>query len=375
MAKLVTILVIDDEEFMCDSCCKVYAKDGYRVDIARDGATGLQKVKELNPDLVLVDLKMPGMSGMEVLEEIKTIDPNIISVVITGYGTIDSAVESMKNGAYDFLPKPFTPDELRLITKRALERRRLIIESNRLRQEKDKMRENFISMVSHQLRTPLVAVQEYFEVILEGLAGEVTEEQRKMLERSKTRIDELLRLIKDWLDLSKIDADKIVNKLKPISLTEIITKTSDLMQTLAKQKNITLKTDIPENLPMILGNKETLEQAFLNLLDNGIRYNKNGGSITVKAKAEDGYVAVDISDTGIGIPKEELPFIFEQFYQIKNKKTQGIDGTGLGLSIVKKIVDAHSGTIRVTSETEKGSTFTVLLPKEVFRNEATDYTD
>ena len=360
--KIPNILVIDDDKFMCDSCLQVYLKEGYSVDTAQDGSTGLQKIRQSKPDLVLVDLKMPGISGMEVLEEISKIDPNIVSIVITGYATIGSAVEAMKKNAYNFLPKPFTPNELRIITKRALERRRLLIEANRLRKEKEQMRERFISMVSHQLRTPLVAVQQYFEVILSGITGSVTKEQREILERSKIRIDELIILIKDWLDLAKINADKLVNELNPISLLPILTKTFDLIKTLAKQKNITLKIDIQEGLPMIIGNKDTIEQVFINLLENGIRYNKDGGSLLFKAKSENGYVAVEISDTGIGISKEHLPFIFEQFYQIKkNKRT---DGTGLGLSIVKRIIDAHSGTIKIKSEPGRGSTFTILLPRK-----------
>jgi len=359
MSKDATILIVDDEESLCDSCSQVYVKDGYSVDVATDGITGLQKVKDINPDIVLVDLKMPGMSGMEVLEEIKKIDPEIISIVITGYATIDSAVEAMKRGAYDFLPKPFTPDQLRVITGRALEKRASLIEIHRL----EKMREGFISMVSHQLKTPLVAVQEYFEVILGGMAGKVTKEQREMLERSKIRIDDLLKLIKDWLNLSRIDEDRILDKLEPISIVPILTKTKELMKASARQKNITLKMDISMSLPMVFGNTESLEQVFLNLIDNGIRYNKDGGTLSIRTTIENGYVIVEISDTGIGIPKDKLPFIFEQFYQVKGDKSQKTYGTGLGLSIVKKIVEAHSGIIKVTSEPGKGSTFKVFLPR------------
>ncbi|MDH5203981.1 MAG: response regulator, partial [Nitrospirota bacterium] len=139
-----TILVIDDEEAMRDSCCQVLTKDRYRTETAENADSGLQKIREIKPDLVLVDLKMPGMSGMELLEKVHDIDPNIVSVVITGYATIESAVEAMKRHAYDFLPKPFTPDQLRIVTKRGLERRRLALESARLQQEKEKMKENFI---------------------------------------------------------------------------------------------------------------------------------------------------------------------------------------------------------------------------------------
>ena len=360
MNKKANILIIDDEQYICDSCRQVYTKDGYQVDTANDGIKGLQKIKEFKPDMVVVDLKMPGMGGMEVLERINTIDPTIVSIVITGYATIESAVEAMKRHAFDFLPKPFTPNELRIVTQRALERRKLILETNRLREEKDRMKENFISMVSHQLRTPLVAVQQYFEVILAGMAGTVSEEQKRMLERSKIRIDELIELIKEWLDFARIDANKLVSELKPTNLIPVLFKSQDSMQVIAKQKDITLKMEVPENLPLIMGNAGFLEQVFLNLLENGIKYNKQSGSVTIKAVTENEFVRVDFSDTGIGISEQELSFIFEQFYQVK--RTNKTDGTGLGLAIVKRIIEAHSGTINVTSEPGKGTVFSILLP-------------
>ena len=360
-SKIIRILIIDDEHYICDSCSHVYIKDGYQVDTANDGLTGIKKIKEFKPDLVLVDLKMPGMSGMQVLEEMKKIDPTIVSVVITGYATIDSAVEAMKREAFDFLPKPFTPNELRLVTRRALKKRQLILETNRLREEKDRMKENFISMVSHQLRTPLVAVQQYFEVILGGMVGAVSEEQKNMMNRSKVRIDELIKLIKEWLDFAKIDANKLVAELKPTDLIPILAKVLDALQSLAEQNHVTLKMDIPENPALISGNANVLEQVFLNLVENGIRYNKDEGNVTIKAGMENGYVKVEVSDTGIGISQQELPFIFEQFYQVN--QSGRTDGTGLGLCIVKRIIDAHSGEIKVTSEPGRGTVFSVLLPE------------
>ena len=120
LEKKPVILVIDDEETMRDSCCQILLKEGLLTETAEDGSIGLEKVKETKPDLVLIDLKMPGVNGMEVLEKTKEIDPNIITVVITGYATVESAVEAMKKGAYDFLPKPFTPDQLRKLLRIAL---------------------------------------------------------------------------------------------------------------------------------------------------------------------------------------------------------------------------------------------------------------
>ena len=358
-----TILVIDDEDIMRKSCCRVLNKDGYRTETAEDGDSGLQKIREIKPDLALVDLKMPGMSGMELLEKIRGIDPNIVSVVITGYATIESAVESMKRNAYDFLPKPFTPDQLRIITRRGLERRRLALESERLRQEKEKMRENFITMVSHQLRSPLVSIQQYFEVILGSFAGKVASKQKKMIERASKRIDELIKLINDWLNMSHVEAGKLGEKFGPVDLVPLLSETKELLKPLAEAKKVALEMNLPNGIPLIQGNRDSLKQAFTNLISNGINYNLEGGTVTVSTREEDNHLVIEVSDTGIGIAPENLPFIFDEFFRVKTKETQGITGSGLGLPIAKRIIEAHQGTIKVASELGRGTTFSLFLPK------------
>ncbi len=357
------ILVIDDEESMRDACHQILTKDGYRTETAEDGNIGLKKIKEIKPDIVLIDLKMPGISGMEVLEKIPEIDPNIIPIVITGYATVESAVEAMKKGAFDFLPKPFTPDELRIIIKRGLERRKLIQEAAFFREEKRRIEENFITMVSHQLRSPLTAIQQYFEVILAGLTGEVAPKQKEMIERARDKLYGLLRLIDDWLSMARVDKDQLVEKFKPLNLTSLLSDIVNFMQPLAKEKQISLEIKSSDDLPTILGDKETLEQAFTNIISNGIIYNRPGGKLKIRIKEEGDYLVVEVSDTGIGIPKKDLPFIFDQFYRVKREETRQIKGTGLGLSIAKKIIDAHKGFIKVSSVLNEGSTFTILLPK------------
>ena len=364
-----TILVIDDEETMRDACQQVLNKSGYHTETSADGADGLRKVREFPPDLVLVDLKMPGISGMEVLEKIRKIDSTIISIVITGYATIESAVEAMKRGAYDFLPKPFTPDELRIIIKRGLERRELVLESLSLRREKEKIEKNFISMVSHELRRPLIDVQEYLEVVRAGIVGRLTQPQKGMLEKASGQINTLLVLIKDWLDMSRIEAGRMLENLELLDLSQILHKTVDLLREKIKNKKITLEVNIPAHLPLIKGEKLSIERVFTNLLRNAIDYNHEEGRISVKAKGEGDYVVIEVSDTGIGIPQKDIPFIFDEFFRVKNRKTRHITGSGLGLSIVKKIVEAHRGSIEVRSEEGKGSTFTVFLPEFTGTNE------
>lgn len=372
LEKKQTILVIDDDESMRDSCTQILTKDGFLAEIAKDGSSGLEKIKETKPDLVLIDLKMPGINGLEVLAKTKEIDPDIIAVVITGYATVESAVEAMKKGAYDFLPKPFTPDELRIIIKRGLERRKLILETESLRREKKLIEENFITMVSHQLRSPLVAILQYFEVILGGMAGEVSGKQREMIQKAQRRLENLMNLINDWLDVARLDNGQIINKLKPLSLKKVIKKTLEDMRPLAKKNDISLEIRPSSENKNVLGDEESLKQVFSNLITNAIRYNKPKGKVMITIKENRDFITTEIQDTGIGIAEEHLPFIFDQFYRVSKGESQKIKGTGLGLSIAKKIVEAHGGSIHVSSEDGKGSIFTVFLFKgekdDLFRN-------
>jgi signal transduction histidine kinase len=363
LEKKPTILVIDDDESMRDSCTQILTKDGFLAEMAKDGSSGLKKIEETKPDLVLIDLKMPGISGLKVLERTNEIDPNIIAVVITGYATVESAVEAMKKGAYDFLPKPFTPDELRIIIKRGLERRRLILETESLRREKKLMEENFITMVSHQLRSPLAAILQYFEVILGGMVGEVSGKQKEMIQKAQRRLENLMNLINDWLDVARLDNGQIINKLKPLSLKKVIKKTLEDMRPLAKKNDISLELRPSPGNKNVPGDEESLKQVFSNLITNAIRYNKPKGKVIITIKETRDFIATEIQDTGIGIAEKHLPFIFDQFYRVSRGESQKIKGTGLGLSIAKKIVEAHGGSIQVSSEDGKGSIFTVFLFK------------
>jgi len=358
------VLIIDDEESMRDACTQILLKSRYRTETADNGASGLQKIRDLRPDAVIVDLKMPGTSGFEVLENLKLIDPQIMTIVITGYATVDSAVEAMKKGAYDFLPKPFTPEELRVILARALERRRLALEADALRREKKLLEENVITMVSHQLRSPLVTIQQYFEVILSGIAGPVGEKPKEMIGRARDRLDGLLNLINDWLDMARIDAQRLIGTFEFLDLRKLLEKLLEFMGPLARESGTSLEwAGVPGSAAEVQGDAETLEQVFTNLLSNAIKYNKPGGRVRLILKEDRECVIVEIQDTGIGISQEHLPFIFDQFFQISRSESGKMKGSGLGLAIAKKIVEAHNGRIEVASSLGMGSTFTVRLPK------------
>jgi len=356
------ILVIDDEEAMRDSCTQILIKHGFRVETAPDGQTGLEKAAALKPDIALIDLKMPGLSGFDVLDKIKEIDPEIISIVITGYATVESAVEAMKKGAYDFLPKPFTPEELRIIIRRALERRELAREAEKLKKEKKLLEENFITLVSHQLRSPLVAIQQYFETILGGYAGEINPEIKEMMLRAKERIKGLLQLINDWLDLARINRQELVSRFKPVSCLALLQKQIETFLPLAQESSIEISLKSEASSDVVLADEQSLEQALANIIHNAIKYNRPQGKVFIRLRQMDDHLAIEIEDTGIGIPPEHLPYIFDQFYRVPQTGKGLSKGTGLGLTIAKKIVEAHDGRIEVKSVPNQGSTFTLILP-------------
>jgi two-component system sensor histidine kinase/response regulator len=355
------ILIIDDEEIVLDSCTDILQDDGYEMITAMDGTRGLKRLQEFHPDLVFVDLKMPGMSGLQVLERIQAIDPTVVTIVITGYATVSSAVEAMKHGAYDFLPKPFTPDELRLITYRGLEKRKLVLDTIALRREKEILRENFAAIVSHELKSPLGAVQQNLFTLVGELSGTVTEDQLRRLERMKTRIADLVDLIHTWLRAISVDIESIKENFEPVAVTSVISKAIESIEPHAIRKAIEIETLIAEPLSPVFGDQGTLTEALVNLGNNAVKYSHMGGKVFIKAEEENDYVVISISDTGVGISKEELPFIFEDCFRAKSGRAVA-SGAGLGLAICRRIVETHGGSIFVESELGKGSKFVIRLP-------------
>jgi signal transduction histidine kinase len=355
------ILIIDDEEVVLDSCTQILEGGQYEVATTMDGTFGLEMVREFHPDIVFVDLKMPGISGFQVLEKIDEFDPNIVTIVITGYATVDSAVEAIKKGAYDFLPKPFTPDEFRMITKRGLERRQLVLETSALRHEREMLREQFAAIVSHELKAPLGAVQQNLFAIEHDLKDVLSEEQSKKIERMKNSIDNLLKLIHTWLRLISSDIGKIREQFVPIHVGEVINEAIESVEPHAVRKDINIVTSIAEDLPPINGDEVTLREAIVNLLSNSIKYSRIETQISVKAIEEKDELVITVADRGVGISEEDLPFIFGDFY-VGESAPPSERGVGLGLAITRRIIEAHDGSISVESALDKGSTFSIRLP-------------
>ncbi len=486
MNEKIKILVVDDEKVVRDGCQRVLGGKGYDVITAINGKEALELLSNTPVDVILLDLKMPVMSGEEMLEKAISLYPDIPIIIITGHGTIDKAVECMKMGAYDFITKPFQIDEFLITIKRAVEKRVLEQKSKAYEEEKkrnlydlnleksrlrtiincmangvmvtnrnlevvlhnpalmrlleisgeiknpvsiheiinnedlistlkqiqsgaldkqesisqeikvgknilraisapafgpdngvvgtvtvleditafkrlDEMKSDFVNMVAHELRSPLVSIKQQLTVILEGLAGPLQEKQKEFLEKGSNKIDTLLELINDLLDIAKIEAGHAVQHHVKVDLEKIIKDTVELMIPRAKKQGIEVQY-LCSNLAPIQADPKGIEEILNNLITNAINYSPEGGKVTINAKGMGEYVEITVKDTGVGISEEELPKIFDKFYRVKHPKTRQVMGTGLGLSIVKGIVEAHHGTIDVESVPDKGTTFRILLP-------------
>ncbi|MBW2735325.1 MAG: response regulator [Deltaproteobacteria bacterium] len=357
------MIVIDDDEIMLLSCKEILGRIGYTVETFASGEEGLKHIARSPAALLVVDLKMPQIDGLEVIRRVREIDPAMVIIVITGYSTISTAVQAMKAGAYDFLPKPFTPEELVLIVNRGYERWRLAMQSARLRDEKEHLQRVFVTFVSHQLKTPLVAVKQYLDVLMHDSQIELPQRARQWISRSQYRVAELTGIIDDWLDLSRAEHGGLCDRKVSTDLQEVIEGVVKSLGPLAKEAGVRLTLEFAPTPLSVIGDRGSLEMVLSNLISNGIKYNRSGGSLIVRTSLDDSTVVLEVADTGLGIPEACQERLFEEFYRVKTDATAEIPGSGLGLTLCQTIVEELEGKISVHSEEGVGTTFTVrLLP-------------
>jgi signal transduction histidine kinase len=356
------VFVIDDDDIMLVSCRRILEKAGYEVETFSHGAEGIRRIPEAPPQLLLVDLKMPELDGLQVIERVREIDEDVVIAVITGYATISTAVDAMKAGAYDFLPKPFTPDELRLIVNRGCERWRLAMESKRLRREKEEAERRFVTFVSHQLKSPLVAAKQYLDVLLYTHKGELSPRTSEWLVRAQVRLGEMLNLIQDWLALARIERGTVCDRTATTDLPGIVRQAVDAVAPQAEAAGVTVEVEIAPSLPLLGGDEASLATIVTNLVSNAVKYNRVGGRVTIRAAAEGTMALLEVVDTGIGIPDQAIPHLFEEFYRVRTDQTRHIAGTGLGLAICKRIAHDLGGSIEVASRVGEGTRFAVRIP-------------
>ncbi len=228
--------------------------------------------------------------------------------------------------------------------------------------ELDEMKNDFVRMVSHELRSPLAAIKQQLVVILDGLAGDLSPKQTELLSRAQAKIQGLLELINDLLDVAKMEAGRGQLEQVPLPLAEVLTEVVELLRARAESQRVSLKLELSASLPLVRADRRSLEEVFTNLVSNAINYSPDGGRVTVSGLSHGGYLEISVRDTGIGIEADEIAKLFDKFYRVKHPKTRQVIGTGLGLALVKGLVEAHRGTVEVESEVGRGTVFRVRLP-------------
>jgi len=332
------------------------------IDQAEGGEEALEIIAESPPDILLLDYKMPGISGLDVLERISQMNCEILPIMITAYASIETAVTATKQGAYDFLPKPFTPAELKNVIRKATTQIILSRQARNLAAEKRVARFQLIQMLGHELQTPLNVVEGYLQLIRDGRIGEDPEEMDRCIVSSMARIEAMRGMITDLLGMTRIEASRINRQLHEIDLVEVGTQVVESFQSEATRHQLTLELKAGGDISMV-ADRDEIVMLLNNLVSNAIKYNREDGRVDVSLSVQGDTVQIAVADTGIGISEDEMPRLFGEFVRIKNEKTRGILGSGLGLSIVKRLASLYSGEVTVDSKEDVGTTISVSLKR------------
>jgi signal transduction histidine kinase len=336
----------------------------FEVKEASTGEEGIDLILQYKPHVVLLDNKLPGIQGLDVLDYVQKENLDIIVVMITSYASMEVAVQATRKGAYDFIPKPFTPQELRTTMETVARHVFLRGLTKQLNTQGKAIRFKFLSVLSHELKTPLNILEGYLKMMKERQAGNDLSSYDEIIDRSLFRIQNMRNLIFDLLDLTRIETGQKQRKLVPVNITKIISLSIDTFTPLAIQKDVKIILESPNEV-FLDAIEEELEIIFNNLLSNAIKYNKEKGEVLIKIEPYLDHILVTFKDTGIGMKEDEIKRVFEEFVRIKNSKTQNISGSGLGLSIVKRICDYYNAEIKVQSKENVGTSVIVKFKRNV----------
>jgi hypothetical protein len=368
------ILVIDDEPGIRSGVTRIlrdfhvtypFMDEDYTFEVlqAPTGEDGISIIENDKPDIILLDNKLPGIQGVDVLEYVRERKYDIVVAMITSYASLDVAIRATRDGATDFIPKPFTPQELKSSIENISKQLYLRKVTDKLKTEGKKVRYQFLSVLSHELKAPLNAIEGYLRMMQEKQAGDRIEDYADHIDRSLQRIQGMRNLIMDLLDFTKIRLERKEEKIQEVDLAEVAKGAIVTVQPYAIQMEVTINLDV-RNDSTIMADPEDMEIIFNNLISNAVKYNKFGGKADITIDSSENEVFLIFTDTGIGISEADRENLFREFMRVKNERTKNISGSGLGLSIVRKVIELYHGTIKVDSKPELGTVFTVRLPKK-----------
>ncbi|MDA8430361.1 MAG: response regulator [Geobacteraceae bacterium] len=375
------ILIVDDEPDIA-IILKLHLEDaGYTTAWADNGEAALQMLTGEEYSLVLTDIRMPGMSGVEVLNRIREKNKSISVIMMTAHGSEDLAVECMKSGAEDYFCKPFSLDDMLQRVERALVHRRALLNNKRLEQEK----EDFFFMLSHDLKNPITAIIGSIDIMREGRLGSVNAEQVEYLQSAIDSCNDVVAMIDNLLDVQRFESGRMPVMIRHHNPGLLASSVVKRFTRAAEYEDIALTLDACADLPEVAVDKNLMSRVFANLLVNALKFTPAGGAIRVSCQRvvngaaqriripayaavptgfaqQNCFVRISIKDTGNGIPDEDLGRIFERYTQSHNAVDREKGGAGLGLAFCKLAVESFNGIIWAESEAGIGSEFIILLP-------------
>jgi two-component system, sensor histidine kinase and response regulator len=368
------VLVIDDEPGIRSGVTRIlrdfhvtypFMDEDYTFEVlqAPTGEEGITIIETNKPDIILLDNKLPGIQGVDVLEYVRERKYDIVVAMITSYASLDVAIRATRDGATDFIPKPFTPQELKSSIENISKQLYLRKVTDKLKQEGKKIRYQFLSVLSHELKAPLNALEGYLRMMQEKQAGDRIDDYADHIDRSLQRIQGMRNLIMDLLDFTKIRLERKEEKIQEVDLAEVAKGAIVTVQPYAIQMDVTINLDVRSD-SNIMADPEDMEIIFNNLISNAVKYNKFGGKAEITIDSTENEVLLVFTDTGIGISEADKENLFREFMRVKNERTKNISGSGLGLSIVRKVIELYHGTVKVDSTPDRGTVFTVRLPKK-----------
>lgn len=368
------VLVADDEPKICRLLEQLLQAKGCTVRLAQDGLEALSQFRRKSADVVITDLKMPKLTGVELLAELKRLDPLVTVVVITAYPSIEGAVEAMKIGASDFLTKPFDVVQVQAILYRCEQRVSLsrqlrstgeglvkLEELNRRLAEVNDLKDQFLSALSHEVNTPMCLMSQWIYLLADGLLGTLGSRQKDALGVVIKAYERLNRLLEQVMDL--MHGHEILLRHQSVDAQALVQQAVADVTPKAQSRSVTITTHLPGSSISLTVDRNRCLAAFQYLLDNAVQFNADGGRVEIEMTETPQAVRVQIRDTGIGIPPEEQERVFAPFYQVDRRLNRSFDGVGIGLTLAKRYVELHNGAIQLSSDAGKGTTVVVTLPR------------
>jgi len=377
--KPTNVLIVDDEKVVRHVCQLSLEKDGYNLEIAEHGLQAIELLHHGKDfDIILTDLKMPGLDGMSLLKTVKNDYAHIEVIIMTGFATIEAAIEAMKLGAYDFILKPLKSDQIRMVVNKCNEKIRLSQENVALREanarlrELQVMKEKFIAITSHELRTPVSHLKGYLNILTDHTFETLTEHDREeCLRVIHNAVNDLEQIVTNMFDILRLEYDIDFLKKETINLNELVAEVVEEFQLPSRERHLQVSMQKFLKDHQVYADRVKVKGMIAELAQNAVKYTPNGGRIDFSIGEEGDFYLINVQDSGVGIAESEMGKIFEKFYEVQNTDYHSTSkvsfmggGLGLGLSLARAIAEAHGGGVRASSELNKGSLFQILLPKK-----------